>query len=168
MLHPVTLKNEIAAVNAVKEFIAVHGHADDESLLHDSIEGQTSFLELMAILLDETRHAEAMEEATGERMKKLGERKKRYGEKAEKLRALMLDSMRLTDMRKLELVEGTLSIGAARASVIITDEAALPDDCVKIERRPDRTAIKKKLDAGEAVPGAVLSNGGESLTIRAK
>jgi hypothetical protein len=49
--------------------------------------------------------------------------------------------------------------------VIVTDEAVLPDNCVRIVREPNRTAIKEHLARGEPVPGAELSNAEPSLAV---
>ena len=51
-------------------------------------------------------------------------------------------------------------------SVEIVDEGLLPEEFFRITKTPNKTLIGEKLKAGEDVPGAQLSNGGESLTIR--
>ena len=46
-------------------------------------------------------------------------------------------------------------------SVEITDKALIPDELMKIKtvKEPDKAAIKKALESGEAVPGAELITG---------
>ena len=61
-----------------------------------------------------------------------------------------------------------LSIGATQPAVVIFDETALPESCVRVKREPNKTEIRKMLSEGQSVPGAALSNGGETLTVRAK
>jgi hypothetical protein len=52
--------------------------------------------------------------------------------------------------------------------VIITDEAALPDNVVRIKREPNKTLIRELIDQGVAVNGAELSNSEPSLAMRVK
>jgi len=51
-----------------------------------------------------------------------------------------------------------VSIRAGKASVVITDEQALPDAYIRTKREPDRVALLADLMQGEIIPGAVLSN----------
>lgn len=167
MVSPIAISNEVRAVLDIKRIIAESGE-DDDQLIHDMIEGETSFLEIIEALLGARQDAEAMQSAIKERMKALKERADRYAAKSERLKTVIFDAMRLADTRKLELPEATLSIGAARQSVQVIDEDLLPPDCVKITRTPDKTEIGKRLKDGQDVQGALLSNGGETLTIRIK
>jgi hypothetical protein len=52
----------------------------------------------------------------------------------------------------------TVSIGRGSPKVIITDEAALPPDCVETVVKPSKKAIAAALKEGRDVPGACLSN----------
>lgn len=55
-----------------------------------------------------------------------------------------------------------------KPGVVITDEAALPAEFVRVERTPDKTAIANALRAAQDVPGAELGNAAPQLTIRTK
>jgi hypothetical protein len=61
----------------------------------------------------------------------------------------------------------TASVRKGSASVVITDDAAIPPEYM---RQPapvaDKAAIAKALKDGREVPGAVLRNGAPGLTIR--
>jgi hypothetical protein len=48
---------------------------------------------------------------------------------------------------------------------MITDEDALPDEFCTTVRKPDKKSIKAALEDGE-LPGAMLSNGGMTLSVR--
>jgi len=61
----------------------------------------------------------------------------------------------------------TLRPNGAR-SAEITDEKALPDDCFRIKREPDKALIKALLVRGEEIPGAVLVQAPPSLVITSK
>jgi len=53
-------------------------------------------------------------------------------------------------------------------SAEITDEKALPDDCWRMKREPDKALIKARLNRGEDIPGAVLVTAPPSLVITSK
>lgn len=61
----------------------------------------------------------------------------------------------------------TLRANGAK-SAEITDEKALPDDCWRMKREPDKSLIKARLNRGEDIPGAVLTQAPPSLVITSK
>jgi hypothetical protein len=61
----------------------------------------------------------------------------------------------------------TLRANGAK-SAEITDEKALPDDCWRMKREPDKAYIKSRLVRGEDIPGAVLVTAPPSLVITSK
>lgn len=62
----------------------------------------------------------------------------------------------------------TVSIASAPAAVIITDASSIPAAFIRTTEAPDKEAIRKAIEAGQDVPGAVLSrgNGAPVLSIR--
>lgn len=86
---------------------------------------------------------------------------------AKALRAALLTAMAETGAPNISLPHHTVGT-QERRSLHITDESAIPAHLwTKPEPQPDTTAIRKALQAGP-VPGAVLSNGGATLFIRAR
>jgi hypothetical protein len=61
----------------------------------------------------------------------------------------------------------TLRVNGAK-SAEITDEKALPDDCWRTKREPDKALIKARLARGDDIPGAVLVTAPPSLVITSK
>ena len=53
-------------------------------------------------------------------------------------------------------------------SAEITDEKALPADCWRVKREPDKAMIKARLHRGEEILGAALRQAPHSLVITAK
>ena len=141
---------------------------DDEEWLADVLEGESSFHEVMARLLDERQQAAAMVQAVKERRENLSERQQRYGNKSSKISEIMLGLMQESGLKKLELPEATISVRDGVPSVVITDETALPDSFIRTKTEPDKAAIKDALKAGQDVPGATLSNAGPSVTVRTR
>ncbi|MDQ7011453.1 MAG: siphovirus Gp157 family protein [Mariprofundaceae bacterium] len=153
----------------IEELIAaVPEMAEDEDLRHDMLEGETGLHELVSRALDARADALGMADAIKQRMADLRERKERYDRRAKALGGLIHSLMEIANMRKLELPEATVSIRRAPDKVTIIDEAAIPPGFFRIRREVDRAALKKALATGEHVPGATLSNGGESISVRVK
>ena len=63
---------------------------------------------------------------------------------------------------------GTVSRTTGRLSLQITDEASIPSQLTVTTVSPDKAAIKAQLEAGEAVPGAALVRGEDSVTVRTR
>jgi hypothetical protein len=117
-----------------------------------------------AIMLD----ADAKVDGIGHLMTILKARCDRFDRRSDVMRALMFKLLQEAGVRKVELPIATLSIRVGQQKVVITDEAELPDELVRIKREPDRVKIKQYIESGMEVPGATLSNREESLTIRVK
>jgi len=149
-------------VKQLKEYI---GETDD---IVEYIENGTTFYDMLEILVNDLRNTEFLCEGIKLRQKELSERKQRLETKQETLRRIMLKAMELSGEKKAVLPEATISLSPTRLSVVILDESKLQPEYVKITKSPDKVAIKEALDAGHAVDGACLSNGGLTLTIRSK
>ncbi len=61
----------------------------------------------------------------------------------------------------------TLRANGAK-SAEITDEKALPNDCFRMKREPDKALIKARLARGDEIPGAVLTQAPPSLVVTSK
>lgn len=141
---------------------------DDEELTLDMIEGETRLFELIDSIMAKRANDEAMAEALSSHVAALNERKARFKHRADIRKALVLKAMEHADLKKLERPAYTASIKRNPAKVIVSDEAALPDDMLRVKKSPNLTAIKKALESGVTIAGATLSNGGQSLTVRVK
>ena len=140
----------------------------DEQLLLDSLEGETDFHRFLAAVVRRICEAEACAEGIGDLIREVRERQARFEQRGDAMRALAFKLMQQTEVRKVELPQATLSIRAGQPRVIITDESALPPDCVRIKREPDKIALKEHLMRGEHIAGAELSNAEPVLALRIK
>lgn len=130
---------------------------------------ETDLDEMLTKLVRNIDDAKALIDGTKGRLDELQARKDRFARRIEAYRALILKLMQAAELPKRELPEATISVRAAGQKVVITDEDALPDLACKFIRKPDMAKIKELLTDETAVcAGAVLSNGGETLTIRIK
>lgn len=153
---------------AIKQLIAEKNQSMDDDLIHDMIEGETDFYEALVSVVDAINENSAMVEAIATRQKDLAERKSRFQHKSEALRELLQEMMEIAGERKAVLPEATISLTAARPKVIIGDESKIPDQFFKIEKKLDKAALLEALQRTAGVSGAMLSNGGQTVTIRRK
>lgn len=93
------------------------------------------------------------------------ERKQRAEAAQEIARAALVALLEETGMPSVTARYHTAALAEAGAKVVITDEASLPDEFVRIKREPDKTKLRDALRAKREIPGAALSNGGTALRI---
>lgn len=134
-------------------------------------ENQENLTEAADVLLSMMIDAEAMSEAVSKRLEELKNRKADYERTVDKYRQKLRDLVILNREQTGEVnlkttVGDVISLKAAPQAVIITNEQELPVDYVVIKQTPDKRKIAESLKAGLAVPGAMLSNGGETIQIR--
>jgi hypothetical protein len=149
----------------VAEIRALLGDADPE-LIHDVLEGQTDVFEIMDWLLGKLGDEEGMEEAIAGRVKVLTERKAACQGRQERLRSALHACMVAAGERSLRRPEATVTLSAKKPGIATIDEAELPERFWKVERKVNRSEITTAIRDGEVVPGVLLDNGGETLTVR--
>lgn len=141
--------------------------ADDEQALLDTLDGESDFDRQVLAVLRSADNDGMLAAGIEARLDDLQARKVRLAEREQSKRAAILHAMQAADRKKVELPDATVSVRATPPSVIITDEAAIPADY--LEPQPpklSKRAIKEALQADKEVPGAILSNGGFSLSVR--
>lgn len=155
--------------HAITNLIAAYPElAEDETLRADMIEGATDAFEVLDRIVSAAQDAAAMQAGIATLIEGYRARKDAAGRREEAMRTLALRIMEAADLRKVTLPRATLSVRPTPPSVRVTDEASIPDRFWKVERKLDKAAIKAALqdDSGLPVPGAELSNGGASISIR--
>jgi hypothetical protein len=140
--------------------------ADDGDLRRDMIEGETEAMAILTELASRIADASSMQVAVKDRLDALRSRKERFAKHEELWRRLALRIMQAANIKKAQLGEATLSVRSTPPAPIVTDEEALPEWAWRIKRELDKTAIRDHLKAGEFVPGAEMSNGDETLSVR--
>lgn len=140
---------------------------DDEEMALTALEGETSLIESIEKAVERLRTLEAYGEALGAQIKALNERKSRFEAQHERIKASVFVAMGQAELRSLELPSATLSIRPVQPKAEVTDESLIPAKFWKPQDpKLDKIALLKALKEKEAVPGATLSNGGETLAIK--
>jgi len=143
-----------------------HMQSDDAELVHDMVEGETSLLEAITAALEEMRECEVVETGVAAVIDRLSKRRARVKARAAKLRGLIQQAMSVAEIPTLPLECETLTIKTLPPKAMVSDEASIPAKFWEAQPpKLDRAALLTALKTGE-VPGATLSNGGETLQIR--
>jgi hypothetical protein len=162
-LDPEIIRRAIDALRVTHPEIA----ADEETWLL-ALESETDLHEFLTRVVRRMLEDKAAIIGIDGLIDELQARQARKARSSEAMRALAFKLMQHAELKKLELVPATLSIRTGQPRVIITDEAALPDNVVRIKREPNKTLIRELIDQGVAVNGAELSNSEPSLAMRVK
>ena len=140
----------------------------DEQLLADMLEGETDLHGFVSAVIRRMLEAQANAGGIDDLITDLKARQIRMEQRSDALRGLMFKLLMQAGVKRLELAAATLSIRAGQPRVIITDEARLPEQFVRIKREPDKHLIASYLKSGHAVEGAELSNSEPTLAVRVK
>lgn len=140
---------------------------DDETFL-DTLDGETDALDIADRLIASMQDDQALSDAAKSEAADISARAKRLAERADAKKRTLLMVLDATGEKKLERPRATISRRSGSMSVWIADEKSIPSQLCKTTVTPDKTAIKKQLEAGEMVPGAELVRGADSITVRVK
>ena len=164
-----TINNVMGIASSVQARLEADGIDTDEAELLATLREEGADVDTILLrLVRAADEAGTMGDAVGERIDALNARRSRYYRVRQECRAAVLSIMDALDLEKWTNAEYSASFKAGQPGVVITDEAAVPDNYVRISRTVDKTAVAQSLHAGHDVPGAVLQNGLPVLTIRTK
>jgi hypothetical protein len=162
--NPMAIRQQIE--NLKYQFPAL---VEDEDSWQASLESETSLHDFLANIVCQIDDCKALVVGTKDRFEELKARKERFERRIEALRELALKTMSAAEVARVELPIATLSLRAVPPSVVIMDEAALPDDVCRFERKPDKAKIKELLSNPScSITGAAMSNGNVTVSIRIK
>lgn len=154
---------------AAKTLIA-HLHdlrADDEDTVRDSIEGETNLHEAIADAVRQIGEDEAAIASLTDYIAALSARKDRLKERVETTREAIAVSMGLAHLKTMETPYGTVTLRRTPQSLVVVDETAIPYEYWKPQPpKLDRSGLLKALKEKRTIPGAELSNGGETISVR--
>ena len=138
----------------------------DEEFRQDLLEGSTDYLDIVDKLIVNLHITNSYILGLKDARTRLDTREERLKSKSEIIRRLLKRMLDMAELRKVTAPSGTVSIGAKAQGVEIVNPDLLPDSVMRIKKEPNKTLIGEKLKAGEDVPGATLTNGGETLIVR--
>lgn len=152
-----------------EHLLAEFREAIDEETLRDTLEGLSSLPEALAAVVRSYLDDLMVAAALGMRIGDMQERLARIEARVEKKRATITAVMEKGDLKKLEQPDFTASLRAVPPGLVVADEALIPADYWKPQApKLDKRGLLSALNAGLAVPGAGLGNGGTTLSVRTK
>lgn len=164
-LDPHNIRTQIEALKVAAPQCWDEG---EEQLLADMLSAETDLTEFLTVVEDRRQHALTMAAALAQRIAEYEIRQKRYEVQEQQMRKLALSLLQQAGVPKVELPEATYSIRKGTPRVVVADEAAVPDDLCRIERKPDKTKIKEFINGGDLPNWAVREIGADSIAIRTK
>lgn len=166
---PRQIADAFAVLHAAKERLMEIDPSiiEDERLFADMLDGEGgdaigALDKLIACAIE----AEDMAAQAHVRATEIAERKARYKRRAESLRDTAYQLMAALELRRRETALFTASIRSTPPKVVVTDDSQIPEAMVRVRREADKLLIGAALKSGNIVPGASLSNSGESIAIR--
>jgi hypothetical protein len=175
------VKEALAAKALRESLISLYADDADEVTLADAVEGETGLTELIDELILRRTAALAMAEGVATAIDTLGHRKERFEKRAETMGALIEQALTIAEIPAMERPAATLSIVRRAPKLVVTEEADIPSTYfVATDPKLDKKALTEALKARQAaidakaevippaIPGATLSNGSQTLTIRMK
>ena len=182
--------NEAKAVKALRESIGALG--EDEDLMVDVIEGETSLMEAIEKLLGQIRDCDVTIEGCKAVKASLSDRQVRAEKTKATTRALIEQAMSIAELDKLPTPTATISLAKGQRKVVINDESEIPSRfwvtpdpvldakalAAALKERDKAIAALADLEGDEKaaaiaalpaeIPGAELTNGAPTLTIRVR
>lgn len=132
----------------------------------DGIEGEMA--DKVEQCLAVCKNEQALAEALKEESRKLSERAKAAENRVSGIKEYVARSLDTAGLKSIRAGLHQVTVRAPSKSVEITDAGALPSEYVDIETvfKADKLAIKKQLEAGIEIPGALIKIGKPSLIIK--
>lgn len=112
------------------------------------------------------RNLDAESDAYASEIKRLTERKRTSEANAERLRGYVRSSMETSGIQRIKAGTFSVTLGDGPEKVEIDDEAALPDEYVRITRAPNRSALLSHYKETGEIPAGVSITRGTRLVIR--
>jgi len=160
------LKLETEAAQRMRERIVME-YGEDVELIRDMIEGEHDLEKLIGYAARELACVEGEKAGIVIAIDKMKERLTRHARRADAIREGIAAAMETAELSSLKTPAATLSMRASPPRVEITDAAALPAIYViQPAPVPDKKAIGAALKDGDTIPGAVLSNQPQALSVR--
>lgn len=141
--------------------------ADDEDAKQDAIEGETNFKEAATHAVARLAEIEALSDAIKAQRANLSDRLSRLEQQSENIRAAIQAAMATAELAKLELAQATITLKAVPPKAVVVSEADVPSEFWKrADPKLDLKALLAALKDKRVVPGAELSNGGQTVQFR--
>ena len=143
-------------------------YKDDLETFWDTLDGETNVMDMVGSALEDLVTAEGDEAKLDHMILKYTQRRDAVRSRKEAIKRALKIILLATQQKKIPHALATISLRDGVESVLIADQAKIPTQLCKTTVTPDKAAIKKLLQAGEVIDGAILNMGPQSISIRMK
>ncbi len=163
------LAHELTHYEYLRERLAAQFPEADEETLLDTLEGITELHEMIAALVRARLNDLTLVAALKSRISEMQERLSRIEHRAEVMKDVLVTVMDRAGINKIAEADFTLSLRPINPPLEITNESLIPEEFWKPQApRLDRAGLIKALKDGNSVAGAVLGNGGLTISVRSR
>lgn len=163
------LRKETEAARDLLRTLRDADAADDAELVEDSVEGETGLKEAIAAAINDMDETDALVAGLKAKEQQFAERRRVMEERVKRLRAAIEQAMMACGLETMRLPSATLSMRKTPPALVVESEAEIPSEFFTPQPAPapklDKDALKAAL-AEREIPGARMTNGGVSLTVR--
>lgn len=140
----------------------------DAQLLADMLDSETGdAMQIVERLIEASIEADTLADGAKARKADAAERQARFERRRDALRSVILRVLEALNLPRLERPGWTVSIRQIPAPLLV-DEAALPDEWFRLERKPELALIRKELASGGDVEGCQFGNASTGLSVRTR
>ncbi len=163
------LFNQLHQYEWLREQLQTEFPLIDDETLTDTLEGLSTLPEALAAVTRSYLDDLTLASALGLRIQDMQSRLARIEQRADRKRGLVSYVMGRTEIKKLEQPEFTVSVRATPRQLVIQDEKLIPE-AFWVPQLPklDRRRLSTALAADPSIPGAILDNGGTTISVRTK
>ena len=139
---------------------------DDQTLI-DTVEGLSDLDEMLKAVVCSRDEDIALTEALKSRINDMNTRLVRLRARADTKKEIVADAMDRAGIKKIEAPEFTISCRRTTPPLLVDDESAVPEKYWRPQpSKLDRSGLIAALKAGESISGAILGNGGITISVR--
>jgi hypothetical protein len=139
----------------------------DPLLSQSFVEGETFIPEIVGAVVKSIDEDGILVTGIKALIEELQARKSRIEGRAENKRGLIELALMRAEIKSVETPAATVSLRAVPPKIASVDESLIPSEYFTVPTPAlDKRKLLADLKEGKQVPGAVLSNGGQSITIR--
>jgi len=159
---------EIEAVKVLRAQISDLAEGD-EDFIRDTLEGEVDFAEIIDRLLFSIGEDEAACSGIKEHADALAARKSRIEARIEFKRGLILSALEIADKQSMECAAATVSIRSVPSKALIQEESEIPSEYWEPQApKLNKKSLLSALKENKIIPGATLSNGGKTISIKVR
>lgn len=143
-------------------------HKDDLEAFWDTLDGETDILDFVGVLLERLLETESQMDAIDLLINKYITRKSGLAKRKDDIKNSLHKVMKWTGQKKIPHAIATISERKGVDVINIINVKDIPSQLCKVTVTPDKTEIKKQLQAGVKIDGAELVQTSETISIRMK